>query len=358
MARTQAVLPGRVRLSDQLRVGVIARAFPIRAVHAALQQCGRSSQRRRALPAEAMVYYVIALGLFRGESSRELLRRVADGLRWMRASETVRLASKVAISRARTRLGTEPFQALRKLRVRKLADSGTQGAWFRELRLVAYEGTTLDLPDEQRNREDFGLPGAGRGAAVPPRARVTALVESGTRAAFAWTHGPCRESDTVQAMRLHGHAGPGMLVLADRSYAGGSLWRSATATGAELLWRARRDTPLAVGRRLPDGSFLSEFEGHPVRVVEHTTAGTDEPLCRLLTTLHDPARAPAAELAALYRERCEVQSARDQIMANLPGRNPTLRGKTPQLVRQEIEGLMLASYAVSSFLHEVTWNAD
>lgn len=358
MARTRAVLPGGARLSDYLSLGVIARVFPLRAVRAALRECGRASQRRRALPAEAMVYYVIAMSLFRAAATREVLRCLADGLRWTRSGAGLRIASKVAISRARTRLGREPLRGLRRRCVRVLAEADTRGAWYRGLRLLAYDGTTLDVPDERRNRERFGLPGAGRGKAALPKMRVTALVELGTRAAFAWEYGPYRESERKQAERLHRHLEAGMLLLADRGYLGAALWRSAVQTGADLLWRVQCDTLLPLRQALPDGSYLSEFGGLTARVVEYTIPSGDEPSYRLLTTRLDPLQAPAAELAALYHERWEIESTYDEIKTHLLGRHPILRSKTPPLVRQEIEGLMLAHYAVRHFLHEAAQEAD
>ncbi len=84
----------------------------------------------------------------------------------------------------------------------------------------------------------------------------------------------------------------------------------------------------------------------------------DGELYRLLTTLRDPRAAPAAELAALYHERWEIETAYDEIKTHLLGRPPLLRGKKPELVRQEIEGLMLAHYAVQRFPHEVPRQAD
>ena len=358
MARTPAVLPGGARLSDYLSVGVIAKVFPLRAVRAALRESGRASRRRRALPAEAMVYYVIAMGLFRAVATREALRCLADGLRWTRAGAGVRIASKVAISRARTRLGRAPLRGLHRRCVRALAEADTRGAWYRGLRLLAYDGTALDVPDQRRNREEFGLPGAARGQAAFPKARVTALVELGTRAAFAWEYGPYRESERKQAERLHRHLGPGTLLLADRGYLGAPLWRSAGRTGADLLWRVKRNTVLPLRQALADGSFLSDFGGAPARVIEYTVAGTDEASYRLLTTRLDPLHAPAVELAALYHERWEIESTYDEIKTHLLGRHPILRSKTPLLVRQEIEGLMLAHYAVRRFLHEAAREAD
>ncbi len=112
--------------------------------------------------------------------------------------------------------------------------------------MLAYDGTTLDVPDEERNREAFGRPGAGRGEAAFPKARVTALVEAGTRAALPWKQSPYQESEKAQAMRLHEHLQSGTLLLADRGYLGAELWQAAARTGAALLWKARRNLALRV----------------------------------------------------------------------------------------------------------------
>ena len=104
MSRTQAVLPGGPRLSDYLSIGVLAQVYPIGAVRKALASCGRASLRQRALPAEAMVYYVVALGLFRSVSAREVLRCLMEGLRWVssdrdaaRVGEVIDFASEDAL---------------------------------------------------------------------------------------------------------------------------------------------------------------------------------------------------------------------------------------------------------------------
>ena len=261
MARTQAVLPGGARLSDYLSVGVIAQVFPLSAVRAALDESGRRSQRQRSLPAEVMVYYVIAMALFRSVSAREVLRCLVDGLRWMATSMPVQVSGKSSISRARTRLGTAPFEALWRAHVGVVAEPQTRGAWYRGRRLVAFDGSTLDVPDGKDNRETFGLPGSGRGEAAFPQVRLTAMAEVGTRAAFAWQRGPLRESEVEQAEALLSHLKTGMLVLADRGYFGFPLWQRATQTGADLLWRVKARIRLPVLERLADGSFRSILRG-------------------------------------------------------------------------------------------------
>ena len=295
MSRTQAVLPGGPRLSDYLSIGVIAQVYPIAAVREALASCGRGSRRRRDLPAEAMMYYVVALGLFRSVSAREVLRCLLEGLRWMSSDAALRVSGKSSISRARTRLGPAPFEALGAARVRPLADPATHGAWYRGRRLVAFDGSTLNVPDEAANRQAFGAPGASRGRAAFPQVRLTALVEVGTRAAFAWRAGAYAASEAAQAEALLPRLSAGMLVLADRGYCGFPLWRRATGTGADLLWRMKANLRLPVLERFGDGSYRSVLRGRgqdrrrsqgecPIRVVEYTLAGADSPIYRLATT--------------------------------------------------------------------------
>lgn len=359
MARTVATLPGGPRLSDHLSIGVLAHVFPRSAVQASLAACGRTSQRRRDLPAEVMVYFVLALGLFRSVSTREVLRCLTEGLRWL-GTGPVRLAGRAALSQARKRLGVEPFQELGRRCVRARATLATPGTAYGGLRLRAWDGTTLDVPDEAVHRDAFGQPGTARGEAAFPQMRLTALVEVGTRVPLAWTQGPYRESEAVQAQRLHDHLGPGQLLLADRGYLGQDLWDQAVATGAQLLWRARRGTPLPVTRVLADGSWLSRYGDGPVRVVEYALAEAPDQTYRLVTTLLDPQAAPAAELAALYHERWEIETAYDELKTHMLGPRPSLRSKTPDLVRQEVEGLLLAYHAVRTFLAEAadTENLD
>jgi IS4 transposase len=162
----------------------------------------------------------------------------------------------------------------------------------------------------------------------------------------------------------------GMLCLADRLFYGYALWTRAAATGADLLWRIKKNTRLPCEQRLPDGSYLSRIypttkdqrhgrQGVRVRVVEYQLEGMPgaEPRYRLLTTLLDPAAAPAAELAGLYQERWEIETALDELKTHLRGARIVLRSKTPALVKQEFYGLLLAHFAVRGLMHEAALQA-
>ena len=362
MARTPASLPGGLRLSDYLSVGVIVRKYPPRAVREALRRTGRGSLRKRSLPAEVMVYYVIAMGLFRSVSTREVLRCLLEGLRWISPELVTRDSDKSSISRARTRLGAEPFEALREACVRPLAEASTPGAWYRGLRLVGFNGSTLAVPDEEGNRTQFGQPGASRGRAGSPKLRLTVLTEIGTRVPLAWCGGPLGESEIKQAERLVPHLSSGMLVLADPYGLDFPLWHQSVASGAELLWRIRSNICFPVGENFTDGSWLSVLNfgcggrrasqgEYPVRILIYRLPGAEEGFT-LATTLLDPAAAPAAELAALFHEQWEIKAAHEYGKTLVLGPGALLRSKTPGLVLQELEGLMLAHHAVRSLVHE------
>ena len=251
-----------------------------------------------------------------------------------------------------------------------LAGLGEPGSQCRGYRTVALDGTTLDLPDEERNREAFGLPGAARGEAAFPKARLALLMETGTRAAFAWRAGPFRgESEHSQAEALLGHLEPGMLLPADRGQFGFPLWSRASETGAELLWRVPANARLhPAGEPFEDGSWPAELRGSGldrrrsrgacrVRVVEYQLAARPGEIYRLATTLLDPGGFPARELAGLYHERWEIENAYDEVKTHLLGPGAALRSKTPDLVLQEVDGLMLAHCAVRSLIHRAAGKA-
>jgi len=371
MAGVPAGLPAGVRLSDHISLGVIARAVPPGRVRQVLSETDRASARERDLPAQAMVYYAIALALYMGSSTREVLRCLLEGLRWLWGAEAVKVAGKSGISQARSRLGEAPLHRLYEALVQPIATRASKGAWYRNWRLVSLDGSCLDIADTEANRAEFGLPGASRGESAFPQLRFVALVENGTHVLFGARLGRYADGETMLAHTVLSVLRPGMLCLADRQFFGHALWQAAAATGADLLWRGKHNLRLPREAALADGSYLTTVypsdkdrrhrtRGTRVRVVEYRLAGIAEaePLYRLLTTLLDPAQAPAAELAALYHERWEIEGALAELKTQLRGARVVLRSKTPELVRQEFWGLLLAHFAVRGLMHEAALRAD
>ena len=133
----------------------------------------------------------------------------------------------------------------------------------------------------------------------------------------------------------------------------------------------RQNARLDVDQRLPDGSYLSRIyastsdrrnkrKGIVVRVIDYRLKDVKdaEAIYRLITTILDPTQAPAQELAALYHERWEIETALDELKTHLRGAQIVLRSKTPELVQQEFYGLLMAHFAIRGLMHEAALKAD
>jgi len=373
MARTAAGLPAGSRVTDFISIGVLAARYPRDLVDRVLAETGRGSQRQRQLPAHVVVYYVIALALFMSVSYGEVLQCLLEGLSWLGLPPNrVRTTGRSGISQARARLGPEPMRRIFETVAKPIGTKKTRGAFYREWRVVAIDGTTLDVPDTTENEREFGRPGVARGKSGFPQLRAVFLIEVGTHAFFHVEAGPYTTSENVLAAKVVERLSPGMLCLADRGYFSYGFWKSTRGKGADLLWRVRADAILPCLERLDDGSFLSKLYpsvsarrrddgGVAVRVVEYTLDGAGaEPqtVYRLVTTILDPLAAPAKDLADLYHQRWEIETAFDELKTHLRGRQVVLRSKTPDLLLQEFYGLLLAHYAVRGLMHEAALTAD
>jgi len=371
MGRHPLQLPGGVRLSDCVSLGVLMTKLPGERVDQVLRATGRQSRRQRQLPARLMVYYVIALTLYMEVSSEAVLGLLLDGLSWLGRSVPKQWAGRAGLSQARIRLGVEPLRQLYEQEVAPVATAQTRGAWYRGFRLVSLDGTSLDVADTPDNEATFGRPGSARGRSGFPQIRFVCLAETGTHVLFASAVGGYRAAERRLATQVVNRLQSEMLCLADRGFFGFALWQQARQTGAQLLWRVSQQVCLPVLERLPDGSYLSQIyagqkdrqkgrRGVWVRVVDYRLAGVEgsQPMYRLLTTLLDPQQAPAVELAALYQERWEIELAFAEFKTYLRGRRVVLRSKGPELVLQEFYGLLLAHYVVRRLMHEAACHAD
>jgi hypothetical protein len=367
MARTKATLGSGARLADYLSASLLARVFPAERVHEALNAHGVNSQRIRRFPAVAGVYYTMALSLYPEAAYEEVFSVVAQGLAWARGSQQPAPVSKSSISALRSRMGSAPLRDLVRSCCLPLADPARQPqAFYKGLRLMAIDGSRLELADEVDVATAFGRPGSRTGVAGYPQAQCVVLAECATHAIVAAELGPYRGDEWELCQWLLGALEPGMLLLADRGFNGFDHWQQALASGAQLLWRATEPRLLPVEQLLPDGSYLSRIEptgvgqaaaaaqALQVRVIEYQLPGVPDaaPRYRLMTSLLDPFQAPALELAALYHQRWQVEAVFDELKTHLRQSRRVLRSKTAELVRQEFYGWVLAHYAVRWLLHE------
>ena len=318
-----------------------------------------------------MAYFSMGMALHSDGSYEDVLALISDGLSWAeRTDGSSRLANKAAISHARDRLGHEPMAKLFDRVALPLAEKDTPGCWLAGRRLVAIDGTCLDLADTPANDGFFGRPGVMKGErSAFPQARVVALAECGTHAMFDAVIGPYTTSENALTTDLLDRLEKGMLVLADRGFYSFEAWQKASKTGADLCWRVKDNLKLTSIKDLPDGSYLAEVfhstkdrkRRHPVvvRVIEYTIEDGREPVgpIRLITTILDPDQAGAIELATACAQRWEIESAFDELKTHQRGPRAVLRSKSPGLVIQEIWGHLCVHYAIRSLMFDAATQA-
>ena len=367
MARAGWVKPcSDRRLSDLVSVGLLARVFPPEVVDEVIAECGRTEQRHRSLPARTMAYFAIGMALHSDGSYEDVMALMTDGLAWVDGEvEAPRLPSKSAIFQARDRLGAEPVEGLFRRVVGPLAVEATPGSWLAGRRLVAIDGTTLDVADTDANDEFFARPGVNKGErSAFPQARLVALAECGTHVIFDAEIGTYSTSEQVMAKLLVDRVQEGMVLLADRGFMSFDLWQQAIAAGADLIWRAKSNAKPRRIETLADGSWLAELrknnskldtEHVTIRVLEYSLEdGRGEVMgpFRLFTTLVDPDEVTAVEIADAYRQRWEIESAFGELKTHQRGSKVVLRSKSPALVHQEIWGHLCCHFAIRTLMFE------
>ncbi|CAN5707186.1 hypothetical protein BH23GEM3_BH23GEM3_08690 [soil metagenome] len=278
--------PRDLGVPDLISLGYLAAFCPPALVDAVLQETGRYEQRTRLLPSRVVVYYVLAMALFSAEGYRELFRLLVEGLRAVDPSLPITIPQKSSFSKARERVGSEPLRHLFEAMAEPLASSAMPGAFYREWRLMSIDGSTMDVPDTAANEAHFGRPAVSRGE----------------RSAFP-----------------------------------------------KLRWVALGE----VGSRAVVGLQAGPYHSAEIELTRPLIPLLKPGmlcLCRLVTTVLDPARAPAAEIAALYAERWEVEISIKEVKSTQGRPHAVLRSKKPDGVVQELYGFLIVHYALRRLL--------
>jgi hypothetical protein len=368
-------------LADQSVLEALRLAIPDEEIDAAIAEAGAQEQRRRLLPARLVVALVIALSLWARDNVRDVLLNLVDGLRecdsepWRAWHPPV----KSALSQARQRLGPHPLFLLFQRLAGPVAPADLPGAYLCGLRLMAIDGTTLDLPDTPENATAFGRPSTklkdGTRRLGPwPQVKLVWLVEVGTHVLCDLVIRPYASSEVAPARRLLRSVEAGMLVLWDRGLHSYAQLRATRDRGAHFLGRVSKSVNLIPEEELPDGSFLTTLypserarrlreDGLQVRVIEYMIDDPARPRpdehYRLVTSLLDPVQAPATLLALEYHERWEIETTLDEVKVHQVDRRPAphLRSRHPREVVQEIYGLALAHRAIRCLMAEAAARA-
>jgi hypothetical protein len=377
-------------LPDQISVGVLTRVFTPELVDAAVEAAGVREQRRRLLPARLVMYFVLALWLFRGRNCGygQVMTKLADGLYHQRRAGDLLEGQQLdpdgrvdagqgrwwkppnisSLSRGRGKLGPAPVRFLFEQVTGPIGEDGAPGVYCCGLRVVSIDGSTSDVPDSPANDEHFGRPSNQTREGAFPQVRWLAAAESGTGSLLGASLGPYRDSEQALARDLleQGCFGPGMLVLADRKFLSRALAREFLATGAHILWRASASFTLKPVKVLADGTYLAELkpsrksDGPPLlaRVIEytvHTTPQngggeqTSELFC-LVTSLLDPEEYPALDLACCYPARWGCETVIGHHKTDMGEGQPVLRSKDPAGAEQEMWALFALYQAICKII--------
>lgn len=378
MARDKKKLANQVDFTHLFSIGFFAKIVPKTLIDEVLELTGRASKRVRLLPAAAVVYFVMAMSIYREPSLEEIIRIFTECVRQLSQDlGNMPMPNKSAISQARRRLGSEPMRLIADKVLKPIAPPDYPGAWYKGMRLMSIDGSCFDTPDETENASYFGYPSASRGESAFPQVRVVSLVETGTRAVTAAEMGPYNTSELSLTHTLleNDKLTSEMLLLADRHFFGYRLWAKAISTGAKLVWRTKVNLKHPVLKNLPDGSFISIIHDSrdktadpiEVRVIEYklnSGDNSDETIrpagekYRLLTNIFDHELAPAKELAALYHERWEIETLFREFKNVLHSANTVLRSKTPDLIKQELWGLILVHFCLKDLMAESAWHVN
>jgi hypothetical protein len=321
-----------------------------------LQRTGTASQRQRRLPAHEVVWLVIAQSWFPQ-------RCLAKVWRHLHPSPDHTEPVDSAFTQARQRLVARPLQLLFHRTCRPLSSPGRLGAYHKGWLLVALDGSVFEAPDTKANRRVLGSASNQHSVAAFPQLRLSAICEVGTHVVTDVEMGPYVRSEQDLSLKMLRRLPSGRLVLMDRGLSYFELIAAVRRRRSHVLARVKaqqRDLP--VEKRLPDGSYLSTIYpssnakrakrgGLQVRVLRYThndptRDGCGEESC-LLTTILSVAVLSAAEAVRLYPWRWEEESVFAEIKESmLLNKQPLLRSKTPELVLQEMYGLLVGHYLV------------
>ena len=322
-------------------LGELTQLIPFEMVDEVLAATCRVQQRVRLLPARVVVYLVLAGCLFAGLGYVQVWQQLTAGLAGLALAEP----TSSALRQARQRLGPAPLRALFNLLRGPAATTAAHAVRWRGLLLTVIDGTTMSVADSTAVRTRYRKQRGNHGGAGYPALRLSALLTCGTRSVIDAVFDPITTGELDQARTLARNLRAGMLLLADRNYAAAALVATLAATRADLLIRCKNGRRLPVITRYHDGSWLSTIGTLRVRVIDAqitvtTTDGTHTSGYRLITTLLDPHRYPAAELITLYHQRWEIETAYLELKSSILG-GRVLRARTPDGIDQEVHALLI-----------------
>lgn len=368
-------LSRQCKLADYLSLPQLETIIPASVIQEVLTDCQAWEQREKKLNMQAMIYLIIALALYPHCGTREVWRRLLEGVDvdWEHPRD---IPTAGALCQRRQQLAVTPVRRLFDRLARPLALPHTRSAFRFGLRLVAVDGTLENLPDTDANRTVFPYHCEQEHSRSPfPQARCVLLMECGTHAIFDVEITPVQDAEQGSVLTLiERSVRAGMFLLCDAGITSSHVLALARRQGAHVLGRLASQTWKHPWVRLQDGSYLASIDregkqrgelAQTVRILEYRLplpdGGYSEPI-RLVTTCLDPKQYPLEALIRVYHERWEIEMGIDEVKTHLSLSRRTVRSQTPQGVEQELYGLLLAYFAVRTLMYaaavQVDWDPD
>jgi hypothetical protein len=312
----------------------------------ALAATGKASIRRRKLPAEQVVWLVIGLALFRNQPIWHVVHQL--DLCWGGNSQ---LAPSATVQ-GRQRLGSEPLAQLF-AQITRAWGHQTLVAHPLGLRMLAVDGVVWSTPDTPENRQALGECANQHGVGAWPQIRAVCLMDTHSHELLDARMGGMDQGELTLAASLQ--APDHSLTVFDRAYFSAAHLLAWQGAGQQRHWLMRAKDKLryevlqthAQGDQLismPISARAQRLHPHlsttwQARLIEVELAGKTR---RFITSLLDVQRYSAKELAARYCQRWEIELGFREIKQSLQGSAPVLRSKQPDLVRQELWGVLIA----------------
>jgi hypothetical protein len=367
------------KLAERLSWPLLQQIYPRERIERLIDEnYAQQTTRVRKLSLMLVIYVLICWNLYLRHSLGAVFLKRSRAQRWLGEEEPEAPPTRAAWSYRRKQIGVEVMRNLFEQSCGLLAEEDTPGAFAFGLRLMAIDGTLEDVNDTPANAAYFGRICEGKTQSPFPQLRCLYLAEVGTHAIIRVMLAPCQESELSLAGGLLSAIQPGMLVLLDRGFLSAALVQAIRARGAHVLARLPQDVYTTHEQDLADGSYLTTLDPKtcqglsaplPVRIIEyrldpqiaaqleqitpwrmHKNSSATNPqvhqLHRLLTTLLDPALAPAKAVVPCYHERWEVEETLDETRNQQRLSQQPLRSRLPALVLQEVYARLVAHHAV------------
>ena len=296
--------------------------------------------------------------LRRDLNTQAVIQWMVSATRWIDLNFAVSLLSDGTLSHARVGLGFEVFQLI----FNKFSATITLTPDFHGLTTMIFDGTTMTMPDSQKNRAEFDKRSSQHGQAGFPQLRMVVLMVGATHfvldLAFAACRGKGTGENSLMKEILKRLIWKCWLLLFDAGFYSFELAWTIEQRDEHFIMKVKQNLKLSPikGSEYGDGSFLAVITGKvdgqmrqmTVRVIDCQLRGW-RPF-RLITNLLDE-KITAREIVRHYHQRWEVEIAFDEIKthqcATLRGQSPTiLRSKRPDLVKQELYALLISYNAL------------